>query len=67
MRAMLFEGVFLELCILFLTSMVQSDIERLSETKSNSSWSFILNILTTVIEIIATLGDLTIVKFEYDG
>ena len=64
---MLFEGVFLELCILFLTSMVQSDIERLSETKSNSSWSFILNILTTVIEIIATLGDLTIVKFEYDG
>ena len=26
-----------------------------------------MNIITTVIEIIATLGDLTIVKFEYDG
>ena len=64
---MIFEGVILELCILFLTSMVQSDIEQLSETKSSSSWSFILNIITTVIEIIATLGDLTIVKFEYDG
>ena len=26
-----------------------------------------MNIITTVIEIIATLGDLRIVKFEYDG
>ena len=68
MRFMIFEGIFLEILILLITTFIQVDLEDMKLVSTeNSNWSFILNILTTVIEIVATCSDLTIFKFEYDG
>ena len=66
MRAMIFEGILLEISIVIITSIIQKEID-VTLTKCTSNWMFIINVLASLVEIIATCGDIAIVWFEYDG
>ena len=63
---MILEGIVFELLIVFLTSVIQNDLQVYLK-KTTSNWIFVLNIIGSILEIVASFADISVVWFEYDS
>ena len=65
-RVMILEGVFLEIAVVILSSIIQHDLQT-HLNRNTSNWVFVMNIIGSILEIIAAFADISIIWFEYDS